>query len=277
MDTTPGVAVGSVKRRASDLIGLRPSRNVHLGVRLARTLGFELNQFVSFNFTQTACPPENADLAFAKLRASFGKWARRPGKSSWAAAVPPTFVWVIENPNDCLNAHWLVHVPEPAGPVAALRGRVADVSSPQVIGQGGWLQFKFLFSGGDNIIYAVNQQGQLLRYVDGSQTGGGDVSSPQVIGQGGWLQFKFLFGGGNNVIYAVNQQGQLLRYVDGSQTGGGDVSSPQVIGQGGWLPFLFLFSGWNNILYAVDQQGELLRYVDGSQTGGGDVSSPQIV
>jgi hypothetical protein len=26
-------------------------------------------------------------------------------------AVPPTFVWVIENPNDCLNAHWLVHVP----------------------------------------------------------------------------------------------------------------------------------------------------------------------
>jgi len=152
-----------------------------------------------------------------------------------------------------------------------------DVSSPKVIGQGGWQQFKFLFAGGNNVIYAVNQQGQLLRYVDASQTGGGDVSSPQVIGQGGWLQFKFLFGGGNNVIYAVNQQGELLRYVDGSQSGGGDVSSPQVIGQGGWLPFLFLFSGWNNVIYAVDQQGELLRYVDGSQTGGGDVSSPQIV
>jgi hypothetical protein len=112
MDTTPGAAIGNIKRRASDLIGQKPSRNVHLGVRLARTLGFELNQFVSFNFTQTACLPENADLAFAKLRASFGKWARRPGKSSWAAAVPPTFVWVIENPNDCLNAHWLVHVPD---------------------------------------------------------------------------------------------------------------------------------------------------------------------
>ncbi len=152
-----------------------------------------------------------------------------------------------------------------------------DVSSPQVIGQGGWQQFKFLFSGGDNVIYAVDQQGQLLRYVDASQTGGGDVSSPQVIGQGGWLQFKFLFSGGNNVIYAVNQQGQLLRYVDASQTGGGDVSSPQVIGQGGWLQFKFLFSGDNNVIYAVNQQGQLLRYVDASQTGGGDVSSPQVI
>jgi hypothetical protein len=32
-----------------------------------------------------------------------------------------------------------------------------DVSNPQIIGQGGWLQFKFLFSGGNNIIYAVDQ------------------------------------------------------------------------------------------------------------------------
>ncbi|MCI0391821.1 MAG: hypothetical protein MOB07_24010, partial [Acidobacteria bacterium] len=31
-----------------------------------------------------------------------------------------------------------------------------DVSNPAVIGQGGWLQFKFLFSGGNGIIYAVD-------------------------------------------------------------------------------------------------------------------------
>ena len=152
-----------------------------------------------------------------------------------------------------------------------------DVNTPQVIGQGGWQQFKFLFSAGNNVIYAVNQQGQLLRYVDASQTGGGDVSSPQVIGQGGWLQFRFLFSGGDNIIYAVNQQGQLLRYVDASQTGGGDVSSPQVVGQGGWQQFKFLFGGGNNVIYAVNQQGQLLRYVDASQTGGGDVSSPQVI
>lgn len=111
MNTTRSIGSAQAKRRCSDLIGLRPSRNIHLGVRLARTLGLDLNQFVTFTFSQTACPPESADLAFAKLRASFGKWARRPGKSRWVTAVPPTFVWVIENPNDCLNAHWLVHVP----------------------------------------------------------------------------------------------------------------------------------------------------------------------
>jgi hypothetical protein len=184
--------------------------------------------------------------------------------------------------SNLVNTNFTLTIGDPLGGrllyyVDASQTGGGDVSSPQVIGQGGWQLFRFLFGGGNNVIYAVNEQGQLLRYMDASQTGGGDVSSPQVIGQVGWLQFKFLFSNSNNVIYAVNHEGQLLGYVDGSQTGGGDVSSPQVIGQGGWLPFLFLFSGGNSILYAVDQQGQLLRYVDGSQTGGGDVSSPQIV
>jgi hypothetical protein len=74
-----------------------------------------------------------------------------------------------------------------------------------VIGQGGWRQFLHLFRGEGNVIYAVDQDGRLLRYVDGSQTGGGDVSSPQVIGQGGWQQFGFLFSGPGNVIYAAER------------------------------------------------------------------------
>jgi hypothetical protein len=48
---------------------------------------------------------------------------------------------------------------------------------PQIIGQGGWQQFGS--AGGNNIIYAVDQAGRLLRYVDASQTGGGDVSAPR--------------------------------------------------------------------------------------------------
>jgi len=180
------------------------------------------------------------------------------------------------------NANFNLIVGDPLGGrllryVDASQTGGGDVSSPKVIGQGGWQQFRFLFSGGNSVIYAVDQPGRLLRYVDASQTGGGDVSSPQVIGQGGWQQFRFLFSGGNNVIYAVDQPGRLLRYVDASQTGGGDVSSPQVIGQGGWQQFRFLFSGNNNVIYAVDQPGRLLRYVDASQTGGGDVSSPQVI
>ncbi len=152
-----------------------------------------------------------------------------------------------------------------------------DVSNPFVIGRAGWNEFKFLFSGGNGIIYAVDPAGRLLRYLDASQTGGGDVSNPFVIGQGGWKEFKFLFSGGNGIIYAVDPAGRLLRYLDASQTGGGDVSNPFVIGQGGWKEFKFLFSGGNGIIYAVDPAGRLLRYLDASQTGGGDVSNPFVI
>ncbi len=152
-----------------------------------------------------------------------------------------------------------------------------DVDSPSVIGQGGWEGFKFLFSGGNGIIYAVNPEGQLLFYRDTAQNGTGDVNSPKVIGQGGWADFKFLFSGGNGIIYAVNQQGQLLFYRDYNQDGTGDVDTPKVIGLGGWSDFKFLFSGGNGIIYAVNQQGQLLFYRDYNQDGTGDVDTPKTI
>ncbi|MCI0591546.1 MAG: M12 family metallopeptidase [Gammaproteobacteria bacterium] len=88
-------------------------------------------------------------------------------------------------------------------------GTPGNVSGPVVVGFGGWLDFKFLFSGanlsGENRIYAVDQNGQLLSYGDAGTPG--NVSSPVVVGFGGWLDFKFLFSGrnlsGENRIYAV--------------------------------------------------------------------------
>ena len=65
---------------------------------------------------------------------------------------------------------------------------------------------EFLFSGGDGIIYAVNDAGQLLFYRDTKQNGTGDVANPSVIGNAGWLDFEALFSGGsggNGIIYAV--------------------------------------------------------------------------
>ena len=152
-----------------------------------------------------------------------------------------------------------------------------DVDTPGTIGQGGWEEFKFLFSGGNGIIYAVNQQGQLLFYRDNTQNGTGDVDTPSVIGLGGWADFKFLFSGGNGIIYAVNQQGQLLFYRDNTQNGTGDVDTPSVIGLGGWADFKFLFSGGNGIIYAVNQQGQLLFYRDNTQNGTGDVDTPSVI
>ncbi|MFL5283862.1 MAG: leishmanolysin-related zinc metalloendopeptidase, partial [Rhodopila sp.] len=88
-------------------------------------------------------------------------------------------------------------------------GTPGNVSAPVVVGSGGWLDFKFLFSGtnvaGENRIYAVNQNGELLSYGDAGTPG--NVSAPVVVGSGGWLDFKFLFSGtnvaGENRIYAV--------------------------------------------------------------------------
>ena len=78
-------------------------------------------------------------------------------------------------------------------------GTPGNVSSPVVVGFGGWQDFKFLFSGenvaGENRIYAVNQNGQLLSYGDAGTPG--NVSSPVVVGFGGWQVFKFLFSGRN--------------------------------------------------------------------------------
>jgi hypothetical protein len=79
-----------------------------------------------------------------------------------------------------------------------------------VVGFGGWLQFQFLFAGendlGQNRIYAVNQNGQLLSYGDAGTPG--NVSAPVEVGFGGWLQFHFLFAGKNvasqDRIYAVD-------------------------------------------------------------------------
>jgi hypothetical protein len=100
------LAKAVLKRRASDHIRQIPARNLHHAIRLATSKGLPLNLFVSFNLTLTRCPEYEADLAFQLVRTRFSKWIRRA-----ALTAPPTFVWVIENPNGCLNAHWLLHVP----------------------------------------------------------------------------------------------------------------------------------------------------------------------
>jgi hypothetical protein len=89
-----------------------PARNIHHGIRLAASLGLDLNLFVSLNFSLTTCPAERACDAFAQVRALFGKWVTRPPRTMHLHQAPPTFVWVIENSEGCLNAHWLVHVPQ---------------------------------------------------------------------------------------------------------------------------------------------------------------------
>ncbi len=162
-------------------------------------------------------------------------------------------------------------------------GTAGNVSSPVMVGFGGWLDFQFLFAGADatgaNRIYAVNSGGQLLSYGDSGTPG--NVSAPVTVGFGGWQAFKFLFAGksssGANRIYAVNSSGQLLSYGDAGTAG--NVSDPVTVGFGGWSDFKFLFAGADatgaHRIYAVNSSGQLLSYGDSGTAG--NVSDPVIV
>ena len=100
-----------LKRRQSDYIRQVPARNLHHAIRLAESKNLPLNVFVSINFSFTTCPDEQVDRALQSIRNAFGKWITRPGRQTGLSSALPAFVWVIENKDGCLNAHWLVHVP----------------------------------------------------------------------------------------------------------------------------------------------------------------------
>jgi hypothetical protein len=138
----------------------------------------------------------------------------------------------------------------------------------------GWQNFKFLFSGGDGIIYAVLPTGELLFYQDilriGTNSPDGSVgwhaNSGKQIGYG-WQNFKFIFSGGNGVIYAVQPTGELLFYKDIARDGsnapdgstGWHPNSRSQIGSG-WQNFILLISEENGVIYGVLPTGELLWY-----------------
>lgn len=78
----------------------------------------------------------------------------------------------------------------------------------------GW-DMKHVFCGDDGVIYAVNQQDQLLWYRHLGQQTGTDLweTTPEpkgYIGEGWGM--KHVFWGGNGVIYAVNENNQMLWY-----------------------------------------------------------------
>src|SRR3569832_1553561 len=97
-----------------------------------------------------------------------------------------------------------------------------------------WNQFIHVFSGGDEIIYAIKPTGELLWYKD---TIGDDPNStserwaPNSGNQIGfdWQQFTHVFGGGNGIIYAIKPTGELYWYRDDLRDGTNDPS-----GQRGW-------------------------------------------
>lgn len=158
------------------------------------------------------------------------------------------------------------------------RDGTGDVANPKIINQShdpaDWKNFKFVFSGGNGIIYALETSGRLRFYRDEKRDGTGQITNAKFINNGDWKNFKFLFSGGSGTLYAVDEAGKLLFFRDETQDGTGVVTGPAIIGEGGWDKFKFIFSGGDGIICAIDHQGRLLATRDETQDGTGSVALP---
>jgi len=160
--------------------------------------------------------------------------------------------------------------------------------SPKLIGSG-WETFRHVFTGGQNIIYAVNEAGDLLWYRHNTaydvklqnrrrQT---ELTGPLVVHKG-WQNFRHVFSAGDGVIYAIDQNGDLLwfkhiQYKEAVEIPSGSNTSmvgaasrlnwarswvdlkPRVVGKG-WAEFRHVFPGGDGVIYVVTKDGRLLRY-----------------
>jgi Tachylectin len=163
-----------------------------------------------------------------------------------------------------------------------------------------WGSFQHVFGAGDGVIYAVDQEGQLLWYKhdahligSGLETPGAWHASSAIVVQKDWNNLKQVFSGGQGVIYAVTNDGRLLwyrhnRYLNAVRAPWTVLASrPAAVREGlrvqwerswegpkevgsGWN-FKHVFSSGGGALYAVTNEGKLLWYKHIAFEGGGQV------
>lgn len=169
----------------------------------------------------------------------------------------PYIIYAVNQQNQML---WYWHK-------GGLSGKDLWQASPDAkgfIGEG-W-NMKHVFAGGGGVIYAVNDQNQLLWYrhlgfADGTDRWQTTPDKKGYIGEGWGM--KHVFSGGNGVIYAVNNQNQLLWYRHLGFADGTDqwLTTPDpkgYIGEGWGMQHVFSAGG--GIIYAVNSQAQLLWY-----------------
>lgn len=91
------------------------------------------------------------------------------------------------------NLYWYKHLGVQTGEANWEAGGQKKITT------GGWQLYKFMFSGGEGIIYAVGYDGNLYWYKhDGFKTGAAttfSTKSRRKIGTGGWSDFLYIFCG----------------------------------------------------------------------------------
>jgi hypothetical protein len=116
-----------------------------------------------------------------------------------------------------------------------------------------------------DIIYAVNAQGELRSFHYNTTTNSWDNAAGTVL-DGGWTKYVRIFASGPGVIYAVDKQGDLFRYRYDAPSRRFTEYAQQV-GQG-WGNQLQTFSPGADIIYTIDASGTMFwyQYNDDTQT-----------
>ena len=132
---------------------------------------------------------------------------------------------------------------------------------------------RFVFDGGQGVIYAITDSGAMMFYRDQSRAGNGDWAFGGIgkqIGQG-WTGMQHVTSDGDGIIYAVDSQGRMLFYRDEARDGNGVWAfggTGKQIGQG-WLNMPHVFCGGDGIIYAIDTEGRIFFYRDQARNGDG--------
>jgi hypothetical protein len=126
---------------------------------------------------------------------------------------------------------------------------------PHAVGKG-WGAFKHVFSGGNGVIYVVEDSGDLTwwRHL-GVEDGSFRWEGPRKVGTG-WGGFQHVFCGGDGVIYVVEDSGDLTwwRHL-GVEDGGVRWEGPHKVAAG-WGNLEHVFGGGGGVIYTIDAPTE---------------------
>lgn len=149
-----------------------------------------------------------------------------------------------------------------------------------------WDVFKHVFSGGDGIIYGIQENGDLMWYRHVGRADGSFLwKGPKKVGLG-WGELTQVFSGGDGIIYGVTPRSVAAVPITGgpTQAPGGDLlwfrhlgredgsfnwDGPRKVGSG-WNGLRHLFSDGNGIIYGVTPtvEASILSSVSNLESGG---------
>ena len=130
-----------------------------------------------------------------------------------------------------------------------------------LVGRGGWQEYKSVFATSDGILYAIGWDGNLHWYRDAGWQDGTERWESKVVGRGGWADYRTVFATSDGILYAVGWDGNLYWYHHaGWQDGTERWSERKLVGRGGWGMYVSVCATSEGVLYGITPDGDLYWY-----------------